>query len=261
MSQQETNLTDPLAPAGFQTASKLIIAIDFGTTFTGVAYIHSGPQQGSDATEIAQRIIIIRNWPSPSNHTSDKTPSIIAYNTDPPTWGEKVEPNDAPQFAYFKLGLEENSRQVYRVADSNPPSGLFSRFRRHRYQDKEPVDFAADYLTCIYRHVREKFSASYLENQRTSYVITVPAIWSDDAKNLTRLAATRAGIPGDKLNLITEPEAAALYCATMCEEVDLKQGDRFLVCDAGGGTVVNGNSVSQLIIGSHFLQTKRVSGI
>jgi molecular chaperone DnaK (HSP70) len=93
----------------------------------------------------------------------------------------------------------------------------------------------------------------YLENQRTSYVITVPAIWSDDAKNLTRLAATRAGIPGDKLNLITEPEAAALYCATMCEELDLRQGDRFLVCDAGGGTVVNGNSVTQLKRRTSFL--------
>jgi hypothetical protein len=38
--------------------------------------------------------------------------------------------------------------------------------------------------------------------------------------------------------LITEPEAAALYCATLCKEVDLKIGNRFLICDAGGGTVV-----------------------
>src|SRR5579864_3174404 len=38
--------------------------------------------------------------------------------------------------------------------------------------------------------------------------------------------------------LITEPEAAALYCATLCRQVDLKVGNRFLICDAGGGTVV-----------------------
>jgi hypothetical protein len=43
---------------------------------------------------------------------------------------------------------------------------------------------------------------------------------------------------GRKLMLITEPEAAALACATLCDEVDLREGDRFLVCDAGGGTVV-----------------------
>jgi hypothetical protein len=96
MSHQATNSTEPLTSTNFQTASKLIIAIDFGTTYTGVAYIHSGPQHGSDAADIAQRIIIIRNWPSPSNHTSDKTPSVIAYNTDPPTWGGKVEPHNSP---------------------------------------------------------------------------------------------------------------------------------------------------------------------
>ena len=71
-----------------------------------------------------------------------------------------------------------------------------------------------------------------------SYIVTVPAIWSDGAKALTRQAAIRAGIPEAGLTLITEPEAAALFCATTCVEADLDAGDRFLVCDAGGGTVV-----------------------
>jgi len=77
-----------------------------------------------------------------------------------------------------------------------------------------------------------------LQNQQISYVITVPAIWSDKAKDLTRQAAIAAGILGKKLTLITEPEAAALFCASLCQEVDLQEGDRFLICDAGGGTVV-----------------------
>lgn len=37
---------------------------------------------------------------------------------------------------------------------------------------------------------------------------------------------------------ITEPEAAALYRATLCNETCLRERDRFLVCDASGGTVV-----------------------
>jgi hypothetical protein len=74
---------------------------------------------------------------------------------------------------------------------------------------------------------------------KLAYVITVPAIWKDSAKDLTRQAAVSAGIPRDNLELITEPEAAALYCATMCTEVNLSDGDCFLVCDAGGGTVVS----------------------
>jgi hypothetical protein len=109
---------------------------------------------------------------------------------------------------------------------------------------KKAVDYASDYLTRIVDHVLHEslprqFGASFLENQQISYVVTVPAIWSDKAKDLTRQAAVRAGIDQSKLMLITEPEAAALYCATLCKEADLKEGDRFVVCDAGGGTVVS----------------------
>lgn len=57
--------------------------------------------------------------------------------------------------------------------------------------------------------------------------------------DLTRKAACSAfGIMEDKIQLIREPEAAALYCATICEEVGLDRDDYFMVCDAGGGTVV-----------------------
>lgn len=58
-----------------------------------------------------------------------------------------------------------------------------------------------------------------------------------------RQAALKAGLisaydPLDRLVLISEPEAAALYCEeTMSDRVQFKQGDRILVCDAGGGTV------------------------
>ena len=58
-----------------------------------------------------------------------------------------------------------------------------------------------------------------------------------------RQAAILAGLvapsdPSDRLVLISEPEAAALYCEeTMADQVQLKDDDRIMVCDAGGGTV------------------------
>lgn len=72
--------------------------------------------------------------------------------------------------------------------------------------------------------------------------ITVPAIWSDHAKALMREACTRAGIiqphdPLDRLTLISEPEAAALYCERKCDISNLKHDDKFMIIDAGGGTV------------------------
>lgn len=68
--------------------------------------------------------------------------------------------------------------------------------------------------------------------------MTVPAIWTDAAKNATLQAAERAGL-GNRhdLRLISEPEAAAVYTLKAIQPNHLKIGDNFVVCDAGGGTV------------------------
>lgn len=67
-------------------------------------------------------------------------------------------------------------------------------------------------------------------------------MWSDKAKSTMREAAIMAGLiqeddHRDRLMLISEPEAAALYCEKKCEQFNLKHNDRFMICDAGGGTV------------------------
>jgi molecular chaperone DnaK (HSP70) len=40
-----------------------------------------------------------------------------------------------------------------------------------------------------------------------------------------------------RLMLISEPEAAAIYCEKRMKEFQLSDKQRFMVCDAGGGTV------------------------
>jgi len=237
-----------LAPdqgSNLRSQSQLIIGVDFGTTFSGVAYIHSGaasPVADKDASRIAQNVSVIRTWPNPSLQYIDKIATLLAYHTNPPAWGGGVRPKHEPQVAKFKLGLEPSVPQHYgfpKLQHKHAP-----RYGTHPKLNKNPVDFVADYLTCIYRFVHGTFLPSqygeeFLRNQQMSYILTVPAIWSDLAKDLTRQAACRAGFPDDNLVLISEPEAAALYCATTCQEMDLIDGDRFLVCDAGGGTVVS----------------------
>lgn len=54
-----------------------------------------------------------------------------------------------------------------------------------------------------------------------------------------RDAAIKAGLIDendhrDRLMLISEPEAAALYCEKKCDQFNLRHGDRFMICDAGG---------------------------
>jgi molecular chaperone DnaK (HSP70) len=73
---------------------------------------------------------------------------------------------------------------------------------------------------------------------KVEFVMTVPAVWSDAAKNATLHAAERAGM-GNRhdLRLISEPEAAAAYTLKAIQPNHLKVGDNFIVCDAGGGTL------------------------
>ena len=68
--------------------------------------------------------------------------------------------------------------------------------------------------------------------------ITVPAVWSDMAQAKTRACAEAAGMGnGTALHIVSEPEAAALYALDAMDPHNVKVGDTFVLCDAGGGTV------------------------
>jgi molecular chaperone DnaK (HSP70) len=225
------------------TASKLIIAIDFGTTFTGVAYYHTGPGSTDDCDiyTAVKDINVVSDWPACTQYT-EKTPTIIAYCRNPPIWGGQVQENHKLQMERFKLGLEPNVNKHYGYGvDYDNSNGFTGHPGLPR---KEPFHFVTDYLHCVHTYVQKEYlhrrlGDGYLSNQKISYMVTVPAIWKEKAMDLTRKAASKAiGATEDRITLIREPEAAALYCATICEEVGLESDDYFMVCDAGGGTVV-----------------------
>ncbi|WAR14841.1 HS12A-like protein [Mya arenaria] len=79
------------------------------------------------------------------------------------------------------------------------------------------------------------------------WVLTVPAIWRDSAKQFMREAAVNAGISNAQLTLALEPESAAICCKEMAlrktegiEGIMLKAfdpGQKYIVLDCGGGTV------------------------
>ena len=54
----------------------------------------------------------------------------------------------------------------------------------------------------------------------------------------TRACAEQAGMGlGTALHVISEPEAAAMYALDAMDPHNIRVGDTFLLCDAGGGTV------------------------
>lgn len=107
-----------------------------------------------------------------------------------------------------------------------------------------PLKAITDYLAALHTHAMQEITRGFAKNYHPDtfrYCLTVPALWSDKAKHIMRQAAVKAGLiqpsdPSDRLVLVSEPEAAALYCQEAMD-VQLCKGDRILICDAGGGTV------------------------
>lgn len=110
---------------------------------------------------------------------------------------------------------------------------------------KSEIDVAADYLFKLRQAMRAALQKTLgevfnREERNIRYYLTVPAIWNDAGKAATRAAAIQAGFLRDendnRLTLVSEPEAAALFCAKT-GLLNLKVHDALLIVDCGGGTV------------------------
>jgi hypothetical protein len=110
---------------------------------------------------------------------------------------------------------------------------------------KSEIDVAADYLFHLRQAMRNQLQKTLgevfnREERNIRYYLTVPAIWNDAGKAATRAAAIQAGFLRDendnRLTLITEPEAAAMFC-TKTGLLNVKIHDAVLIVDCGGGTV------------------------
>ena len=83
-----------------------------------------------------------------------------------------------------------------------------------------------------------RYGEAFMSSTPVEFVLTCPAVWSDAAKNTTLLAAEKASMgTKESIQMISEPEAAAVYALKTIQPNHLAVGDNFVVCDAGGGTV------------------------
>ncbi|XP_060567544.1 heat shock 70 kDa protein 12A-like, partial [Ruditapes philippinarum] len=94
---------------------------------------------------------------------------------------------------------------------------------------------------------KKRIADDGIRNSDIHWVLTVPAIWNDAAKQFMREAAEEAGISKERLTIALEPEAASLFCRHLPVEKSLgrkkvslskfQAGKKYLVLDAGGGTI------------------------
>lgn len=83
-----------------------------------------------------------------------------------------------------------------------------------------------------------------IQKNKIRWVLTVPALWTEDQKQFMRRAALQAGIISElssaNLMLCLEPEGASIQCRNDAED-QLKEhmvkGSVVMVLDCGGGTV------------------------
>ena len=91
-----------------------------------------------------------------------------------------------------------------------------------------------DFLKSLRLHVEAQLQS--LAPSPLEYVIGVPVGCSEAARSKTQACAIREGIPSSRVQLITEPHAAALHAfETLNPKINI--GDSFLLCDARDGTV------------------------
>ncbi|CAI7577109.1 unnamed protein product [Penicillium viridicatum] len=214
----------------------LVIGIDFGTTFSGVAY-------ATESEFLAKNISVISEWPG-CGRDEGKAPTELLYEHESSWWGYDL-PDVGDPIRWFKLLLLNNEDLQEGVKSSAFYLAAKEKVRR---ENRKPVDLVADYLRFQWKHALEVIEKSrgdqFLPSLRSHIVITVPAIWKGYARQSMQEAAEKAGImaPRDigktRLSFVLEPEAAAMATLTDPEHQSLvKPGKAWLILDAGGGTV------------------------
>ncbi|KAL0080402.1 hypothetical protein J3Q64DRAFT_1838516 [Phycomyces blakesleeanus] len=206
-----------------------IIGIDFGTTYSGCSYFYTEDSTGE--------ILEITEWPKQRGAIYPKVPTASLYEANGKrmiAWGNDAifkaqRPNNKDVLVErFKLTLDPNI-----ASKATLPNGLTS------------LEVITDYLTAFHAYVLEyldRVLGHVYQHSKSRYCLTVPAMWDDQAKATMREAAILAGIVSradnpDRLVLTSEPEAASLFCEKKCDQFELEEGKRFMICDAGGGTV------------------------
>ncbi|XP_052812692.1 heat shock 70 kDa protein 12A-like isoform X2 [Mya arenaria] len=218
----------------------VVAAIDFGSTYSGYAFQF----RGSD------KICSVSSFHGST--VTYKTPTVILFDKDKNfnSFGYQAENK------YAELAEEDNhygwrnfgcfKMELYRMKDQKKPLRVTSKLKDDQGQTMDIIDVFGGAI----KYLKDELLGTLLANaprfeeNDVKWLITVPAIWEDAAKQIMILAAEKAGIARAHLRLVYEPEAAAIFCKNeYSTAVDPRQNDifkpgsNFILVDLGGGTV------------------------
>ena len=215
-----------------------VVGIDLGTTNSVVAAIEGG-----------QPTVI------PNAEGLRTTPSIVAYTKKQELLVGQIAKRQAvinPENTFFSvkrfIGSKENEisdedKQVpYKVIKDQ--NGNIKIKCSSLNKDFSPEEISAQVLRKLI-----KDASTYLGQDVTQAVITVPAYFNDSQRQATMDAGKIAGI--EVLRIINEPTAASLAYG-----LDKKENQTILVFDLGGGTF----DVSILEVGDGIFEVLATAG-
>lgn len=216
------NMTDP----GGGEMPDLVVGIDFGMTYTGVAW-----------TNFLNSTQIEKHWPGQTETGESKVPTKLVYSSDgvDMSWGfgcddDAVLPGQR-QVQWFKIYLDQESLDRARMHGLETPGSV-----------KEARRWVTDYLRRIYQHIRNSMvrGGQGWSDKNISFLFSIPTTWTNQAIiSDFNECILDAGFGFEEKHTVqlelTEAEAAAVYTIKE-KQVSFNRGDVMLVCDAGGGT-------------------------
>ncbi|XP_026017347.1 heat shock 70 kDa protein 12A-like isoform X1 [Astatotilapia calliptera] len=250
-------------------ANSYIIAIDFGTAYSGYAFSLTKREAETEPR--------LKYWGEQVALKTPKTPTCILFDEHENFLSFGYE----AQSAYFKTRSDESRKKFF-----------FECFKMSLYGKKLNSDVtieaangrsmkALKVFTEALRYLKEdalKFISEdsggkqFIASDFT-WVVTVPAIWDPSAKQFMREAATQAGIvtagKEDRLVIALEPEAASVWCKKLPADgfktennsrVTFEQasGTQYIVVDCGGGTI--DITVHEVLEGGALKELHKASG-
>ncbi|KAK3602785.1 hypothetical protein CHS0354_026334 [Potamilus streckersoni] len=223
----------------------LVAAIDFGTTYSGYAFSFHD-EFLNDPLKISANV-----WNAGSRSlVSMKTPSCVLFE---------------PSKKFHSFGYQAEDKYAELALDNKHQDWFFFwRFKMSLYKHKHlsrdltiqdatgktmpAIIVFSSAIHFLTRHLLQtcKDRVSQTEESDIRWVLTVPAIWSDAAKQFMRESAEKAGISSSQLLISLEPEAAAILCRYLPLDKlstgtnalsPFDPGSKYVVIDAGGGTI------------------------
>ncbi len=229
--------------------SRYIVGIDLGTTNCALAYVDTKGRERPSADlklfEVPQLVAPGETAPRPM------LPSFLYLP------GPHELPPGASQLPW-RESADRIVGEFARIQGARIPGHLVSSAKSwlcHAGVDREaeilpwgtppearkvsPVDASAEYLA----HLRDAWNATFAKDdesnrlERQEIVLTVPASFDEAARELTLIAAKKAGFT--HFVLLEEPQAAFYCWIVQHQEIwqrEVRAGELILVCDIGGGT-------------------------